>query len=105
MEAVFIMNPGFEQEITKISEVREAQRDVAERIADGVRNNVHGATGQYEASVTVQPYGRSFVRGYRVFLSAPYASFLEFGSRFQRAQYPVRNAVEALGLKFKKRRG
>jgi len=103
MEARFVENPFFEKELVRMAEVRSHLRDAAEAIAGVAANNVHGDTGGYESSLSVEEFGRGTPKGYRVVARTPYASLLEFGGRFMRAQYPLRNAVEACGLKFKRK--
>ena len=79
--------------------------EIAQAVAEGARENVRSITGEYSSSVSIEEYGKGRPTGWRVIIRTPYASLLEFGGRYMKAQYPLRNAVEALGLKFKSRKG
>lgn len=94
--------PDLDQQVRRLPEVKKTTRDAAEAVADIARSMAPFETGNYEAGIVVQdtPGG-----GARVLASDQKSAWIEFGvpSRGIPARFILRRAVEAAGLKFKKR--
>lgn len=98
----FELNPNLRDEMHQFPEVQASVKDVAEAIAAEARLRAPVVTGRYRDGIEVN---RAQSKGgvWRVHASDQKSSWVEFGTSTQPGQFVMRNAVEALGLSFKKR--
>ena len=94
------------RKLEKHEKIESAAEEVCNAIAARARETAPVDSGAYRDSIVVQKSNRPNSGIYRVYSSDPKASWIEFGNGagFQ-ATFNIRNAAEALGLKFEKKGG
>lgn len=97
---IFTPNPDLEKELPKLPGVIKSAEDVADAIAQRARDTAPVQTGAFRDSIIAQKVNSKGVA--RVISTDPKGSFIEFGTSIEPARFIFRNAVESLGLKFKK---
>lgn len=97
------LNPNLTKELHSFPDVQSATLEIAERIAEEARLSAPAVTGRYRDGIKVDKPTKSGVA--RVISTDQKSAWVEFGNGHQDGQFIFRNAVEALGLKFKKGRG
>lgn len=92
---------NLDDEVRKLPELIAASQDAAAAVAAAARALAPVAEGNYLDGITVQ----QTKAGARVLASDQKSAWIEFGipSRGIPARFVLRRAVEAVGLKFKKR--
>lgn len=101
-EVVFTPNPDLEKELHSFPAVVSSTDEVAQAIAERARELAPVVTGRYRDGIQVDKANSKGVA--RVVATDQKSSWVEFGTLQQDGQFVMRNAVESLGLQFKKGR-
>jgi HK97 gp10 family phage protein len=96
----FILNPQLEKELHKFPAVSTNVDEAAQAIASRARDMAPVETGAYRDGIVVQKSNGKGVA--RVAATDQKSSWIEFGTSTEPAQFVMRQAVESLGLSFKK---
>jgi hypothetical protein len=97
------LDPDLEKEVAKLIAKGDDALKVAKAIAEVARSNAPHESGDYAAGIRAEK-----TKGGARVIAADYKSaWIEFGvpSRGIPAQFNLRRAVDAVGLKFRKRKG
>lgn len=94
--------PELDEQVLQMVEVKDSAYQAAEKVADIAIATAPVVSGDYRDGIEVQVTKS----GARVFASDPKSAFVEFGvpSQGEPAQFNLRRAAEAAGLKFTKRK-
>lgn len=93
------LDPKLEAELHTVSLVKKSAEEVATAIAEKARGSAPVDSGAYAASIRVNPPN---AKGVAQVVADDPRGWIEFGSTTHDGHYTLRNAVMALGLKFKK---
>lgn len=98
----FELNPEIEDKMHLFPEVQTSVKDAAEAIAAQARLFAPVVSGDYRDGIVVN---RAQSKGgvWRVHATDQKSSWVEFGTSTTTGTFPMRSAVESLGLTFKKR--
>jgi len=100
-EISFTPNPLLEKELHMFPHVQVSVKDAAEAIATRAREMAPVDSGAYAAGIIVN---RANTQGgvWRVAATDQKSSWIEFGTFVQAPRFIMRQAVQSLGLHFKK---
>jgi hypothetical protein len=97
-----LLHPNLDSDLADFIARGDTSLQIAEKIAEVARATAPVETGRYRDGITAEKTSR----GARVIASDNKSSWIEFGipSHNQPAQFILRRAVDACGLKFEKKR-
>ena len=99
-EITFTPNPRLEKELHKFTDVAVGVRSAADAIAARAREMAPAQSGAYREGIIVnQPNGKGVAR---VVATDQKSAWIEFGTSSQPPVFNLRQAVQSLGLEFKK---
>jgi len=102
-EITFTPNPNLEKDLHTLPSIVASTDEIAEAIAQRARDLAPVETGRYRDGIIAQKASPKGVA--RVVATDQKSLWIEFGNRRgAHAQFVMRNAVESLGLEFKKGR-